>query len=169
MEISEVIAALEANGKVFETTLTSIPVTMVSWKLNAKDWCPLEIICHLLDEEREDFRARVKHALETPNSPLVPFDPIGLMTARDYMGSNFNLVLQQFLEERKASISWLRRLKEPNWENKVAHPSLGEITARSFLYNWLAHDYHHIRQINNLKHAFLKENSQDPLAYAGKW
>lgn len=169
MKSQEVILALEHNGKVFKETLSCVPESMIQWKSNPRDWCLLEIICHLVDEEREDFGARVKHALEAPTKPLVPFDPIGLMTQRNYMGQNFHKVLQQFLDERKKSISWLGDLQEPNWENAVDHPNLGKITARSFLVNWLSHDYHHIRQINNLKHAFLEQSSGDSLTYAGKW
>ena len=169
MEVPEIIAALESNGKVFTETLSNVPAAMIQWKSDPSGWCPLEIICHLVDEEREDFRARVKHALETPAKPLVPFDPIGLMTLHNYMGQDFHEMLQQFRAERQKSINWLRNLKEPNWEHAVDHPNLGKISARSFLFNWLAHDYHHIRQINNLKHAFLKQNSGDSLTYAGKW
>ena len=34
------------------------------WKPTPKDWSILEIACHLLDEEREDFRVRLRSTLE---------------------------------------------------------------------------------------------------------
>ncbi|MCL6267987.1 DinB family protein [Flagellimonas myxillae] len=169
MRIASIINGLEANGGVFRETLTGFPSDMLLWKSDPKGWCLLEIICHLVDEEKFDFRMRVKHALETPTEPLIPFDPIGLMTKHKYLEQDFDRSLQEFLEERKQSIAWLQSLDSPNWDSALDHPSLGRITAASFLYNWLAHDYHHIRQINNLKHAYLKLNSGDSLTYAGKW
>nr|WP_299388273.1 DinB family protein [Allomuricauda sp.] len=169
MDVPEIIAALECNAKVFAETLSGIPAAMVTWKSNPKDWSPLEIICHLVDEETDDFRARVKHALETPDKALVPIDPVGWITQHDYAKQDVHERLSTFLKERKKSIIWLRNLKNPNWNNAIDHPERGKITAASFLANWLSHDYHHIRQINNLKHAYLMEKSGDSLSYAGKW
>ena len=42
-------------------------------------------------------------------------------------------------------------------------------SAKQFLNNWLAHDYHHIRQINAIQYDFLKSSSGEALNYAGKW
>ena len=74
-----------------------------------------------------------------------------------------------FLEERAQSVAWLRQLKDPAWGNTHQHPRLGELSAFFFLNNWLAHDYLHFRQITRLKHQYLKENSSNPLDYAGNW
>jgi len=60
-------------------------------------------------------------------------------------------------------------LKNPNWEETVDHYEVGPRSAKKFLVNWLAHDYHHIRQINQIRHAYLKFSSGDDLTYAGKW
>ncbi|WP_422350532.1 DinB family protein [Flagellimonas sp.] len=169
MHSHEIISALENNAGVFRETLSGLPPQMLLWKAKPSDWCILGIICHLVDEEKEDFRARVKHALETPTKSLVPIDPEGWYTQRNYMEQDFQEILQCFLSERATSIKWLKGLENVNWESSLEHPDLGKISARSFLLNWLAHDYHHIRQINNLKHAYLKHSSGDSLTYAGKW
>ncbi|WP_161992012.1 DinB family protein [Flagellimonas algicola] len=169
MNSQEIISALENNAGVFRETLSGLPSQMLLWKAKPSDWPILGIICHLVDEEREDFRARVKHALETPTKPLVPIDPEGWFTQRNYLNQDFQEMLLHFLNERAMSIKWLRGLENVNWESSLDHPDLGKISAHSFLLNWLAHDYHHIRQINNLKHAYLRQTSGDSLTYAGKW
>ncbi|MGW9685623.1 DinB family protein [Flagellimonas sp. 2504JD1-5] len=169
MDVSKVINQLEQNRKVFYDMLSGLPSDFVTWKPNPKGWCALEIVCHLIDEEKQDFRTRVQHALENPKKPLVPIDPPRWAITNNYLGQDFASKLDEFCVERKKSIHWLRNLKGPDWENKVNHPELGQITALSFLNNWLAHDYHHLRQINNLKYYYHKENSGDPLTYAGKW
>ena len=169
MELQSVIAELERNRKVFTATLADMPQALISWKVNPKDWSLLEIICHLVDEEKEDFRARIEHALSKPGTPLKPIDPAGWVQKRDYGGQDFEKKVQQLDKERQVSIAWLKTTTDLDWDNTVLHPEYGSMPAHSFLYNWLAHDYHHIRQINGIKYHFLKQNSGDSLEYAGNW
>jgi hypothetical protein len=46
---------------------------------------------------------------------------------------------------------------------------VGPISADLFLVNWVAHDLHHLRQLINLRYAYLKSLSNEPLDYAGTW
>lgn len=165
----EILEELQRNKLVFENQLKELPKELVVWKAKPNDWCILEIACHLLDEEVEDFRTRTKHALETPDLRLKSINPTGWPTERAYLDQNFEEVLKKFLFERQISIEWLKSLECPNWENTLLHVDLGGISAKSFLHNWLAHDYHHIRQINNIKREYLKSTSGNDLTYAGNW
>ena len=169
MELQTIITQLEQNRKVFVASLANTPHALVNWKNNPKDWSLLEIICHLVDEEKEDFRTRVDHTLQHPEAPLKPIDPVGWIQQRDYNGEDFEIKVAQFDKERQISVAWLQTTEDLNWENTLNHPELGVMSARSFLYNWLAHDYHHIRQINRIKYHYLKQNSGDSLRYAGNW
>lgn len=139
------------------------------WKSNFDKWCLLEIICHLYDEEREDFRARIRHVLETPTKPLPQFDPTEWVKERNYIDKNYTETIDKFLDERQKSIKWLNSLSNPEWENAYIHPKFGKMTAKMFLSNWLAHDYLHIRQIIKLKFDYLKGLSDETLNYAGDW
>jgi hypothetical protein len=55
------------------------------------------------------------------------------------------------------------------WHNTHIHPQLGTVTASMFLSNWLAHDYLHIRQINELKYLYFKQKTDESLEYVGNW
>ncbi|MFD2099554.1 DinB family protein [Flagellimonas iocasae] len=169
MKLESVIAELERNRKVFKETLADMPQLLINWKANPKDWSLLEIICHLVDEEKEDFRTRVDYTLQHPDAPLKSIDPVGWVQKRDYNTQDFEKKVEQFDKERQISIAWLQTTEDLNWQNTLYHPELGTMSARSFLYNWLAHDYHHIRQINRIKYNFLKQDSGDSLEYAGNW
>ena len=160
---------LQANKLVFQHLLETCTEEQYSFRADSNSWCLLEIVCHLLDEEVEDFRARVKSILLDPNEPLKPISPEEWPKERSYLQQNFATVLQGFLKERQQSIDWLQSLENPNWEQAVDHPEVGPRSAKKFLVNWLAHDYHHIRQINRIHHAYLKFSSKDDLSYAGKW
>ena len=169
MTIHSIITELEKNKLVFQQMLEDVPVEMRKWKPAADQWCLLELLCHLYDEEREDFRARTKRTLEHPELPLAPFDPVAWVTERQYMEQDYNQKLIAFLEERTQSISWLKGLKDPDWNHAGQHSSLGPLSAQLFLKNWLVHDFIHIRQIMRLKHAYLKAHSEEDLSYAGNW
>lgn len=109
------------------------------------------------------------HTLHTPELPAPPIDPQGWVKARDYAGQSFSEKVNGFLLERETSISMLRALEKPDWNNTYHHPALGAFTAYQFLVNWLAHDYHHIRQINRRLYEYLKHQSPADLSYAGNW
>jgi len=169
INFEKIISQLTNNQLVVKNMLSNLKETEITFRPHPKHWCLLEIICHLVDEEREDFRARIQSILENPSKPLTPFNPVLWVTERKYMEQNFEEKLSQFLDERNRSIEWLNELKNPAWENAYLHPILGRLTAQHFLHNWLAHDYLHIRQINRVKYEYLNAKSGEDLSYAGNW
>lgn len=164
-----IIKELDANRKVFENLLELVPEEMILWKGNTTRWSLLEIVCHLYDEEKEDFGARVRSVLKNPDKELTAINPEGWAEERNYKEQDYDEMLFKFLKQRKVSVEYLRSLKNAPWKNAYKHSSLGEMSAELFLANWLAHDHLHIRQIMKLKYDFLKEVSGQDLSYAGNW
>ena len=162
-----IINKLESNSKEFQLVLSGLSKEEYLWKPKPEKWCALEVVCHLHDEEREDFRERVKLVLDSPETPFRKIDPVAWVAERKYMEQDFEFMLSQFLAERAETVKWLRGLKEPWWDNAYIHPKVGPVTARLLLTNWLAHDYLHFRQILKLKYGFLKADSGEKLDYAG--
>jgi len=164
-----IFTELQKNKSVFLNLLNSTPEAAYTWKQAPEKWCLLEIICHLYDEEREDFRVRLGLVLETPEVKPPPIDPVKWVTERKYMEQNFEEKLHGFLEERDKSIQWLQSLEHPQWGNAYQHPQYGPFSAKSYLTNWLAHDCLHIRQITRLKYDYLQHISGESVHYAGEW
>ncbi len=165
----DIVNKLRHNKQVYDHLLSQIGHEQIYWRPAPDKWNLLEIVCHLYDEEREDFRARVDHVLHTPNEEMPPIDPVLWVEERNYAAKNYHDILEKFLIEREQSISWLKSLKNPKWDSYYVHPKLGNMSAFLFLANWLAHDYLHIRQINRYNYLFLKENTTIDLQYAGNW
>ena len=163
------INAFNSNLETFDKLLNKIDKEQLAWKQDSQKWNLIEVICHLYDEEREDFRTRLKLVLETPDKPFPSIDPQAWVTERNYADQNFDTMLQMFIQERKNSIGWLRSLESHGWDNVHIHPKLGSMSAKLILANWLAHDYLHIRQITKLKYDYLKKLSNENLSYAGEW
>ena len=160
---------LKRNRAVFDQLLSGITSIEYTWHEREGKWSLLQVVCHLYDEEREDFRARVKSVLENPELHFSKIDPVAWVEERNYAGQDYQVMLSKFLQERDASIAWLSSLNNPEWDNAYDHPKVGPITARFLLTNWVAHDYLHIRQIIRIKYHYLQFQSGQSLDYAGEW
>jgi len=169
MNIDFITKKLQSHKDIFKSLLLNLTLEEYLWKPDSEKWCQLEIVCHLYDEEREDFRIRIKQILENPELPLPPADPAAWVTERRYVEQNYEAKLENFLIERDNSIEWLQSLDAPKWDNTHIHPTAGPISAEFILTNWLAHDYLHIKQITRTKYDYLKYYSGHSLDYAGEW
>lgn len=169
-ELSFVKDALQSNKLVFESLLRGASPALQDFREGPEKWSLKEIVCHLLDEEREDFRLRLQSVLNDPEQPFTPIDPVGWVISRNYSGADYNQKVQQFLEERTHSIKYVESLSvDSPFSNTYQHPVIGPMNGRFILNNWLAHDYLHIRQITRVKYAFLAGSINTPLNYAGEW
>ena len=169
MTSQDIINQLSKNQFVFEALLKAVTHEQAVWKPESTKWSMLEVVCHLVDEEKFDFRTRVRSVLVDPIQELPTFNPLDWVTKHSYSKQDIRIKTNEFLEERVNSIKWLKSLNHPQWQNVHLHPTLGPMSALSFLTNWLAHDYIHLRQINRLSYEFLKFHTGVELSYAGKW
>lgn len=117
MESNEVFIELERNIFVFKSLLEKIPEEQYRWKPAPDKLNLLEVVCHLYDEELEDFRARVNHVLETPTEKMHGINPVELVKARKYSDQDYEMKLDAFLMERQNSVAWLSELKNPSWSS----------------------------------------------------
>lgn len=142
----------------------------VRWKPTPKDWSILEIVCHLLDEEREDFRVRLRSTLEDAAKPWTPVDLDGVAERRGYNARDVGPTLDAFRHERAASVAWLRSLGVREWSVAYQHPKVGPVKAGDLLVSWAAHDALHLRQISKrLYQLALRDAPGMDAAYAGQW
>lgn len=168
MDLDFIVSRLSANAEVFSNLIKDLTREQAVWKAAPEKWSILEIVNHLYDEEREDFRARVNNLL-TENKEWAPIDPQGWVTSRNYAERDLRESLNNFLEERRKSIEWLRGLENPDWSLSQKHPAGFSMTAEQMLSSWLAHDIMHIRQIITVQFAYLEDGRKDYLQYAGNW
>jgi hypothetical protein len=165
-----IIKKLESNASTFKCLLDNISDEQARWKSSPEKWSLLEVTNHLCDEEREDFRQRIKNVLEDPTKSWSPVDPENWVNERNYNKRDMNVSINNLLSERRKSIQWLKSLSSPDWKATHNQPKLGEMSAEKLLANWLAHDYLHIRQISFLNWSYLYQQVPGiELNYAGDW
>jgi len=163
-----IINQLRVNCEAFKNLFQNLSEDQARWKPGADRWSILEVVNHLYDEEREDFRKRLGLVLSDPGRPWAPIDPEGWVIQRAYNERNLQKSVADFLAEREASLRWLNNQDSPNWQAAHHHPQMGPMSAELLLANWAAHDFFHIRQVAELHFAFLtKQAAPVSLSYSG--
>ncbi len=155
MNHAKIIAHLRVNVDVFKYLFQNVSADQARWKPDKDRWSILEVVNHLYDEEKEDFRQRLELVLSDPKKPWPPIDPEGWVVQRGYNEKDFKQSLHKFFDEREMSLLWLNGLDSPNWQATHQHPRMGSMSAELILANWLAHDLFHIRQVTDLHFAYL--------------
>lgn len=169
MDIEFCLRQLRNNPKRIAELVRDMSTEEARWKPGASSWSILEVINHLYDEEREDFRVRLDIILHDPQRPWPPIDPQGWVNSRKYNERNLEESLQNFLTERDYSLTWIKSLKNMAWDSEYSAP-FGNIMAGDIFASWVTHDHLHMRQLVEL-HRTLTVNKVSPysLEYAGDW
>ncbi|HIA26506.1 MAG TPA: DinB family protein [Planctomycetes bacterium] len=131
------------------------------WRPDARSWSLTEIIGHLLDEEREDFRARLDLLLHHPDEDWPGINPERWVQERGHIEKDVRVLLRMFGDERQRSIGWLLALEDPDWDTAKEHPEAGTLRAGDLLCAWCVHDLAHIEQITRW-HRQATEAKGDP-------
>ena len=148
-------------------SLATIPPPQATWRPAPDSWSILEVVCHLADEERLDFRTRLRTTIASPTAPWPAIDPGSWVAG--YAGRQLDEALADFEAERRSSLAWLGSLRGVDWQLRHEDAARSRsMSALDLLRNWLAHDYHHLRQLTVIRYELLRQ-SGGALAYAGDW
>ena len=155
-------------GSIHSLTL-GISDEQARWKPDPEMWSILEVINHLYDEEREDFRVRVDYILHHPAAPWPPINPKSWVTERAYNQRDLFQSVEDFLVERRKSVAWLKELETPDWDTSETM-AFGKFSAGDIFAAWVAHDLLHLRQLVELHWAYtLHRAGHYQVNYAGEW
>ena len=164
------IASLKSFGETLPQLVSNVSAENAKWKPPTQNWSILEIVCHLVDEEVEDFRRRVQMTLEDPSQEWASINPEIWAVERKYNEQNLQEKVQAFVAERTKSIDWLEGLSGADWNKAYQHKHFGPMRAGDLLVAWTAHDQLHVRQIAKRKFELVRRDAGDYVAdYAGDW
>lgn len=169
MDKAFLIHQLSQNAERIQALVTGVNDENARWKPEETSWSILEVVNHLYDEEREDFRVRLNIILRNQDKHWPPIDPQGWVVERGYNRRDLEESLADFLRERKASLDWLSGLDSPDWDTVYASP-FGSMKAGDMFASWVTHDHLHMRQLVEL-HRALSQLKSEPYNsdYAGEW
>ncbi len=164
------LAELKRNGEGIVELVRGTAAAQARWRPDPDSWSLLEVVNHLVDEEREDFRQRIDYVLHRPGEPWPGIDPDGWVLARAYNERDLAESLANFQRERARSLAWLDSLRGADWAAAEEHPVFGRFTAGDLFMSWVTHDHLHLRQIAELKRAYLESRAEGyRYGYAGDW
>jgi uncharacterized damage-inducible protein DinB len=169
MKFTELYQELVNSTEIIRALIANISQEEARIKPSAEDWSILEVICHLYDEEREDFREHLDFILHRQNEEWRQIDPQGWVISRKYNEQDFLEMQTKFFEERKKSLDWLIDQSDADWD--VTYTSkFGSVPAGEMFASWIAHDNLHIRQLVELKRFQIEKITQSyGIGYAGDW
>jgi hypothetical protein len=169
IDLTEIIRQMADNAQVIRAFVERISPEQAQWKPDPETWSMKDVMEHVYNEERGDFRAHIKEMFHEPPQPWGALQPGWLPM------ESCHQALEGFLAEREASLAWLRSLDAPDWnlESRASFgPDGGEMVLKAgdVLVSWVAHDFLHIRQMNELQFAW-NEHQASPYSveYAGGW
>jgi hypothetical protein len=145
-----------------------------AWRLRPapKEWAAVEIVCHLRDEEAEDFGARVR-VVEAGGDRFVPIDPERWAAERRYLEDDGPRALATFRERRAASLAFLDGVSATRLTGAVTLGRSGPLSGLDLLAAWVAHDRLHLTQLTATlargwaeRWAPLRADYAGPLPYA---
>jgi hypothetical protein len=170
LQLEYVVVRLADQAATIHSLARDVDAEQARWKPAPDQWSILEVVNHLYDEERLDFRRRLDLLLHRPAAPWPAIDPPGWVTERGYNTRQLAASLDAFLDERQASLAWLRGLADPDWSAYRDHPQAGRLSAGDLLFSWLAHDLLHVRQLAELHWQYLSLQAEPyGVDYAGPW
>jgi len=133
----------------------------------AAEWSPIEIVCHLRDEEAEDFPARLRGVL-AGGQQLAPIDPERWAEERRYRDADPREALDALRTLRSASLRFLGTLTPDHLSASVEHPRLGTLSGADLVAAWVAHDRLHLRQlVGTLARLWAERWAPLKVGYAG--
>lgn len=169
MEFNTLYQELVNSTGMIKALMAGITQDEAQIKPNPDSWSILEVVCHLYEEEREDFREHLDFILHRQNEEWHRIDPEGWVIERKYNLQNFVEMQEKFLVERKQSLEWLRGLPNPNWETTYTS-QYGSVSAGEMFACWIAHDNLHIRQLVELRRSRIERITKPyDIQYAGDW
>jgi len=169
MEFKTLYQELANSTEMIRALLEGIDQKQAQARPDAKSWSMLEVVCHLYDEEREDFRFHLDWILNRPDENWHSFDPQAWVKERKYSQQDFKTMKAKFFRERRKSLEWLKTLKKANWRIKYT-AEWGTLTAGEMFCSWIAHDNLHLRQLVELRRKHIERISKPhDIRYAGQW
>jgi hypothetical protein len=177
MNLAYYISRLEQQAMAIAQLAENVGTGQAHWKPSVDEWSMLQVIDHLLDEERQDFRPLLFKLLSGSDASWPVSEPVDTENEdgqADEQEPTLGSSLQSFLNERADSLEWLNSLVAPNWEDAMLTPhsqKFSSLQAGDILTSWVAHDLLHLRQLIELHFAYQSQLAQPNYSvdYAGAW
>lgn len=159
------LAILGSTPGVLRAMLGALPEDIINTPLE-RDWSPRHIVVHLLDVDRDGFRARLERMVNEEHPKIVSItDVLERMEAPRYASRSVGDMIDEFERNRRESCAWLATLTDAQLTRAAEHDTVGEVTVSNLLHYWPHHDLAHLRQVQRMLRAVLQHH----IGNAAEW
>jgi len=151
--VSDPFTLLDAAQRQLSTLLPALDAVLGNldadaWRARPApgEWAPVEILCHLRDEEVEDFGARLQVVVGGGTS-FTPIDPERWAVDRRYEEADPGEALGALRARRTESLRWLASLDSQALRATSRLPQGGALGGLDLLAAWVCHDRLHLAQL----------------------
>lgn len=155
MDTAEIADTLRSLPTALEVLLRPIDPRTLQTRPDENEWCPLEVIGHLIACESDAFRSRITGIVEG-NPRIAGFDAWEAINARDFTTESLDSLLGELAQERSTSFDLIMSLRPADLARTAASEDGRRFAAGDFVHEWPFHDQDHLQQIlESLKVAYL--------------
>lgn len=150
--MDSILGVLSATPAAMNGLLHGLDETTWAREPSAEDWAMIEIVCHMLDTEREIHHMQIKLFSEQ-NEPFIPRPDTSVWASqRDYLHENGPLAVKEFNDARRETLNLLSQIPAETWERKARHAIFGPTDFLEVIGFMADHDRMHLQQVwNTLK------------------
>lgn len=169
MDFNTLYQELTHSAEMIRALLAGIGEKEARIKPKRGGWSILEVVCHLYDEEREDFREHLDFILHRQHEEWKSISPMTWVKTRKYNERSFKTMKAKFFRERAKSLIWVKGLNNADW-NVTYKSKWGSMRAGDMFASWVGHDNLHIRQLVELCRMLIERKTKHhKIRYAGDW
>ena len=149
----DVASMLRSAATAFAAEMHALSDAILRWHPAAGEWCVKDVVGHLIEAERRGFAGRIRIILANTRPTLERWDPAEVAKARRDCEKDANALLGDFLRIREESVALVAELRSDDLARAGLHPTVGELTVRDLLQEWVHHDRNHLKQaLTNVQH-----------------
>jgi len=152
---------LQATPGILRSLMAELTEEDARWKPAPERFSVAEVLAHLSHSEGHCYRMRLDRFMTEARPEFEPDD--AQMYLDLYRGADPEKAFDQFEEERKRNLEFLRHLPTGAGDRTALHKEYGEITLSQMLNEWALHDLGHIRQIAELVRARKYQAGAGPM------
>jgi DinB superfamily len=143
----ERLGRLRRTADDLAVTLRDSVASALTRRPDAKNWAPIEVLCHLRDAE-ESFLDRLRQIMATDEPHFPSVNPNRVAEEREYLRQDAGEALAAFRRHREGSLAFFGALTETDW-SRAGHQmdSRGRRTLDDFLSVMAWHDENHLAQL----------------------
>ena len=155
MDVAEIAATLRSVPTALEVLLAPVDHATLRTRPAENEWCPLEVIGHLIACDSAAFRDRIQNILDG-KPDIAAFDAWEAIHARDFAAESLSDLTAELTQERARSCSLVESLGAEDLAKTAVFEGGRVFAAGDFVHEWPFHDQDHLQQIlASLKLAYL--------------